>query len=490
MVPSLEIDQNLPENTQQSPTMAEKISEIVVPSTPPPHSIESSNSADMTPPPSTQPPKTDFNTTRPKSAQRTLFAQSPPLTIKASTEAAIPTKDDIATAEPDELRRIAQELFRLLVESRTSAAHFQLQHSLLAVEREESAQRAEIENHMTRREVEVLQSAEHHRGALSATPRITQRPVQTEISALERECEKLKEENKKLSKKCEELQEQNGDFEVKLQRAKNLIEKVMDKTESLFEETKMLKERIRQNRQHFNLMRQSPAFPSLALPPHNTSPEFATPQRITAPQSADSARSRADSHTADPFAALLAADQMLSREPTSLPTTPTRSASSGFQQGHTRGAYSLSSLQITPLQPRPAMAREQTYENRNGPARPVTFSAPNKQLVGLPEDKERRDRDSTISVSEEEVITDDELLPSQASSLATSMLRQNAGSQESTRLPENAGASSKVLQSKLFGHVKKAKLGRKRHASFATSESPKKNKLAEGVGLGIGNWGT
>jgi regulator of replication initiation timing len=470
--------------------MAEKMSEVVVPSTPPPQSLESSNSADMTPPPSTQPLKTNFNTARPKSAQRNLFAQSPPLTIKASTEPAIPTHDDIAKAEPDELRSIAQELTQWLAESRTSAAHFQLQHSLLAVECEESAQRAEIENYMTRREVEVLQSPEHHRGALSAKPQIIQQPPQTDISVLERDCEKLKQEKATLSKTCEELEEVKGELELHLLRAKNAIEKMIDKNELLSQENKMLKERIRQNRQHFNLMRQSPAFPSLALPPSNNNLDFATPQRIIAPQSAGSAPPRANSRNADPFAALLAADQMLSREPASLPTTPTKPASSGFQQGHTRGAYSLSSLQTTPLQPRPAMARERDHENRNGPARPVTYSAPNTQLVGLPEDKERRDRDSTISVSEEEVLTDDELPPSQASSLATSMLRQNAGSQESTRLPDKAEISSKALQTKLFGHVKKAKLDRKRHASFATNESPKKNKLTEGVGLGIGNWGT
>ena len=470
--------------------MAEKMSEIVVPSTPPPHSIESSNSADMTPPPSTQPVKTNFTTARPKSAPRTLFTQSPPSTIKAGTEPAIPTQDDIAKAEPDELRRIAQELSQWLAESRTSATHFQLQHSLLAVEREESAQRAEIENHMTRREVEVLQSTEHHRGAPSATPRMIQRSAQTEISALERDCEKLKKERTELSETCQQLEEVKGELEAKLQRAKNLIEKVMDKAELLIQDNMMLKERIRQNRQHFNLMRQSPAFPSLALPPQNNNLDFATPQRIMAPRSADSARPRANSRNADPFAALLAADQMLSREPASLPTTPTKPASSGFQQGHTRGAYSLSSLQTTPSQPRPATAREREYENRNGSARPVTYFGPHTQVLGSPERKERRDRDSTISVSEDEVLTEDELPPSQASSLATSMLRQNAGSQESTRLPDNAGASSKALQTKLFGQVKKAKLERKRHASFATSESPKKNKLTEGVGLGIGNWGT
>jgi hypothetical protein len=474
---------------QQNQKMDEKMPEIVVPSTPPPQSIESSNSADMTPPPSTQPLKTNFTTTRPKSAQRTLFAQSPPSTVKAGTEPAIPTKDDIAKAEPEQLRKIAQELSQALAESRTSAAHFQLQHSLLTVERQESAQRAEIENHMTRREVEVLQSAEHHRGALSATPRMTQRSAQTEIDALERSYKESLANKKLLSETCTQLEEVKGQLELKLQKAKNLIEKAMDKAELLFEENMMLKERIRQNRQHFNLMRQSPAFPSLALPPRSNN-EFATPQRMSAPQSADSAPPRVNSRNADPFAALLAADQMLSREPASLPTTPTKPTSSGFQQGHARGAYSLSSLQTTPLQPRPAIAREQNHENKSGLTRPAPYSAPNTQLVGLPEDKDRRDRDSTISVSEEEVVTDEELPQSQASSLATSMLRQTVGSQESSRVPDNAERSSKALQTKLFGHVKKTGHERKRHASFATGDSPKKNKLTEGVGLGIGNWGT
>ena len=109
------------------------------------------------------------------------------------------------------------------------------------------------------------------------------------------------------------------------------------------------------------------------------------------------------------------------------------------------------------------------------------------------EDRDRHDRDSTISVSdEEEAVTDDELPPSQASSLATTMLRRNPGSQASPSQTASAERSSHLLQTKLFGAVKKAGVDRstvssKRKASFGEPDVVnKKTKLGEGVGLGIG----
>ena len=264
------------------------LSDVMIPSTPPPQPMYTSNSAEMTPPPSTQPPKTNFSAIRPKSAQRTLFPQSPPSTVKLGTEPAIPTPEEIAKAGPDELRKLAQSLAVAVAEARMSAAHFKLQHNLLTMESQEAAQRAEIEHQMTRREVEVLQAAEHHhRRTQSATPRVLQQPAQPQIDALLRT--------------CKDLEEEKNEIEHRLQKAKRIIEQEMDKSELLYEENLMLKRRIRENREHFTMLRQSPAFST----PRN---DFATPQRRPGHQFAEPARSHVNSRNQDPFAALLAAN--------------------------------------------------------------------------------------------------------------------------------------------------------------------------------------
>jgi len=108
-------------------------------------------------------------------------------------------------------------------------------------------------------------------------------------------------------------------------------------------------------------------------------------------------------------------------------------------------------------------------------------------------ERDRHDRDSTISVTDdEEAITDEELPPSQASSLATNMLRRNPGAQASPSLTAGAERSSTLLQTKLFGAVKKPGIDRaatmgKRKPSFGEpGVVTKKTRLGEGVGLGIG----
>lgn len=442
--------------------------DIMVPSTPPPQAMHTSHSAEMTPPPSTQPLRPNHEATRPKSAHRNLFSQSPASTVRAGTELPVPTKDDIARADPDELRKMAQDLALAVVEARMSAAHFKLQHSLLMIECQESAQRAEVEHQMTRREVEVLQNAEYLRNLSSSNPRISQPTPQPQIDALLRT--------------CKDLEEEKDEVEHRLQRAKKIIEQQIDKADLLYEENSMLKKRIRENREHFTMFKQSPAF---FTPRAN----FTTPQQKQGPHFSESSRSLVNSRNQDPFAALLAADQVLSGEVASLPSTPTRSQSLKPHQGHARGAFSLSSLQTTPGHSRPVTGGGPNRPNKIGLGHRLADSAPNTQLPRLREESERRDRDSTISVSDEEALTDEDLPPSQASSLATNMLRRNPGSQGSFRFPGKAEKSSQVLQTKLFGQVKKAGIDRKRSTSFCESDVVKKTKVIEGVGLGIEAWG-
>src|SRR5436190_21400753 len=80
--------------------------------------------------------------------------------------------------------------------------------------------------------------------------------------------------------------------------------------------------------------------------------EFLTPQRKTATRYPDNSRSQVSRiGSQDPFAALLAADQVLSGEAASVPSTP-RNRTQKQHHGHARGTHSMSSLPATPSRSR------------------------------------------------------------------------------------------------------------------------------------------
>ena len=438
----------------------------MAPSTPPAARTHSTNSmtkaaytspppmsSSMTPPPSTQPPRF-YSTVNRNTTDDGLPASPPPTTLRANVLRALPTSDTIAQAEEAELRAMATDLVVAVREARTSAAHFKLQHSLLSMESEQAAQRAEIEHQMTRREVEVLQATEYKQRAMSQ--RNSQPPPQPQIEA--------------LTRTCRALEEERNEAEKRLARAKKLVELQKDRSELLEEENRLLKKRIRENREHFTRLK--------SLSPSYTTPRdaFTTPQRKPVPQFPQSAPNHSN------IAALLAAGEVLSGESLSVPSTPTRTHVTKLKHGHTRGAHSLSSLQTTPIQTRPI--------SHEGYPEIVPFSAPASQLVVESAERERHDRDSTISISDaEELGSDDNIHPSQASSMASEMLRKNPGSQESLRLSQGAERSSNLLQSKLFGPVNKPSHTKKREASLGEADiKAKKAKVAQGVGLGIESW--
>ncbi|KEF51644.1 uncharacterized protein A1O9_12279 [Exophiala aquamarina CBS 119918] len=440
----------------------------LVPSTPPARSRSADSttksaytpppmSTSMTPPPSTQPPRFHSPMNRSSIGPADNLLASPPHTIQPNVLQALPTQDAIdKSADIGELRDMARDLITVVQDARTSAAHFKLQYNLLLMESEEAAQRAEVEHQMTRREMEVLQSAEtKNRPSFSMNSRCSQPPTLPQIEA--------------LTKTCRSLEDERDEAEHRLQRAKKLIEMEKDKFDLLMEENALLKKRIRDNREHFSRLK--------SLSPTYTTPRdnFTTPQRKSVPQFPQSAPNHSN------IAALLAADQVLNGESISVPSTPTRTHTSKLKRGHTRGAHSLSSLHTTP-------AHRRSLTRDGYPESMIPFSAPASQLVTESAERERHDRDSTISISDAEEI-DDDVQQSQASSLASDMLRRNPASQESLRLSQNAERSSNLLQSKLFGPVKKRTQGHKRGSSFGEPDvKVKKAKLSQGVGLGIESW--
>jgi hypothetical protein len=260
----------------------------------------------------------------------------------------------------------------------------------------------------------------------------------------------------------------------------------------LVEENDRLKTRIRMNRDHIaplleQIEHNSPR--SVYGTPHQPTPRSRV-SRVPPPLSSD-ARGQSN------FEALLLADKMLSQETATAPSTPTRAHMPRSRFSHHRGAQSMSSLPQTPNR---RMAQPRAEVPRTPPAyipAMVPQSAPPAHYAQKPTHGRRQSSNSTItasSIDEEEAYTDreeDEVQESQASQMATSMLRKAP----SSKMPAPPSQSGNLVQSKIFGHVKKGhgltRVGENEKRRLPSSSehysSPqKRGRVDPGVGLGIG----
>ena len=364
--------------------------------------------------------------------------------------------DSLKHLNEEELRTLLSELLPALGEARMSAAHSKLQHSLLSIENSEAVKRAEVEHQLTRREVQVLQVDYDTRQGKSGQK---ERPARPSRSSMQRHLDLA-------LNQCRILQEENAVQERRLRQAKKLILQLDDKNSILSDENHLLRQRIKQNRDHLNSMR-TPGVISVNGTPLT---EFGTPLQKHTPRTPRTARSDlvVNSHISsqDPFDALLFAGQVLNGETNSVPVTPTRSRPRKLHASHIRGAHSLSSLPTTPLRST-AVAADRTIRtpvnqiNRITAEPHVSLSAPNTALAyGEGEDRRLDDRDSTISASEneEETIIDYAVPASQASQRATSMLRRSSGPQpEGALVRDRIPGPRSYIQGKIFGQVKKTR---------------------------------
>jgi hypothetical protein len=303
-----------------------------------------------------------------------------------------------------------------------------------------------------------------------------------------------------MNRQVQLLQTENEELRDVLDQQKRITEHREGEIASLMEENDRLKTRIRKNRDHI-----APFLPYLEQMSEQSSPRsvVGTPYHAT-PRNRGHGRAppvpRNESNRGQqPFEALLLADKMLSQETATAPSTPTRSQPSKARFGHNRGTHSMSSLPQTPTRPR----SNQLYGAV--PRTPPTFSAinvpqsaPPAHFQPKPAHGRRESSNSTItasSVDEEEAFTDkeDQEVPeSQASQMATTMLRKAKKAKTQASVPSSQSSSS-LVQSKLYGQVKKSGVNRpgefekRRLQSSDHNGSPtKRGRLGEGVGLGIG----
>ncbi|KAI9860231.1 MAG: hypothetical protein M1824_003231 [Vezdaea acicularis] len=484
-------------------------------------------SSSMTPPPSSQIPPRPVPMTPPRPSQEDYLTSvrtptpsmsllsSPPPTIQASGKDfclndngfRVPTPHEIARASPAELRDVLEsstsELGNLSVqlqEARTAAAHYKLQHNLLQIETTEAFNRMVVENEMTKREVEILQAVDYH-----------ETPLGTPVSKTVVDDSRITQDHlsQELKHFYAAVQNENDVLRRRLYRAKKIILDREGTIDTLTEDNYQLRKRIKENRDHLNKLRGPGGLYEFSTPRQSQTLSPATPRRST-PRNPSSAKSihlqSARSGGDDRLAALLrVTDQVLSQEQhASVSSTPRDKSSKASQLGHTRGTHSLSSLQSTNRESRPNTATSASLlppvSFSSGPlSQSSQMSPPGPRTQG--KHRRRESRDSTISASEREdngqydESEDEDVPESQASQLATSMLRR-ASSSKVESPSSSAAKTSGLLQTKLFGQVKKVvtdrapthELSKKRVHNVKDIEErgAKRPKVLEGVGLGIG----
>ena len=416
----------------------------------------------------TEPESPQSPVSPPTSSRMTPFTQREPWNGR------FPTKEEVKVIPETDLRDLVDELLPALGETRMALAHSKLQLNLLSIEAAEAVQRAEVEHGMTRREVEVLQASSPVLRSRAPLLLDSTSPFAQVQRQLEYSCERTR-----------ELEVDKFQLQRRLKQAKRVIKHIDGKNLRLSEDNKLLRERIRQNRDHADAMRLSNA----QHPLHTPKALLQVPpqqEKVQLPQSNPALRQ-------DPLDALLMADQILNSDAASVPATPTPARALRLNPGHTRGTQSLSSLPSTPTRIRPSTADElfQTPVNRIVSTAYHSYSAPASRIARSHLEPTPEDRDSTISASEDEAITEDDLPASQASQAASSMLR---------RFPDShpAGQQEPQIQAKLSGKVTKPRSSKssardKRRIESDGEGGPKVRKRVRAerrsgdrVGLGIG----
>lgn len=436
--------------------------QLITPSTPSPPAGPSSPAQEKTPDRDSRIRKTTTATPPPSSqippdarAREPFQLEYPatPTTSRRNASKDIPSQSQVEKASVEELRSLIKTMSDNLTEARINADSARLQHHFLVLQTNQDAERAEVERQLSRTQLDFLRGKQRVQNI--KLPSISATAVQppTPFGGISHTMRELENHCNNLEELCHQLKQ-----EKELQA---------ERIQSLSEHNTLLVNRIRENREHFTRIR-------------DRSPNMYTPREVyTTPRRKTYAKYQDDTPAHGPFAALIAADQILSQETASVPSTPTRKTAQRAK-GHTRGAHSLSSIQ--------ARDRGAVSDPFLGPQ--LMLSAPSSQVANESAMRERHDRDSTISVSDDERPSSaGEVNQSQASSLATSMLRKNPKAFEGMRASQDAEQSSNLLQSKLFGNVKKSgndysKL--KRQYGFEDT-TPKRRKIRsdEQVGLGI-----
>lgn len=357
-----------------------------------------------------------------------------------------------------------------------SAAHHKLQYQMLAQESAAAIERMAVEAHMTQSENEVLYHAEHSR--TNATPLMSH--MHDGVVPIEKET---------YNRMCRDIQllgEANHGLDAECRRQRQIIEHQETEIASLGDKVTLMRERIRESREHMHKLRRANVPTQMDATPRSA---YSTPQRGSMRPHQQPQR----------FEALLQASEMASQE-------SARAVPSG-RKGHQRNIHSMSSLPSTPQRmPPPAY---HTPHGRQPPARmPATAPMPrtagvlrtpdvySQHALPVPH-SEGPQSDGTVSASENEddseaetdiIEPENDVGESFASRAATQMLR--TGQQQAKRDSLKGSGMLQVnperqlKQTKLFGAVRKANVDRDDEPPAKRSRTTDTQEPAP-VGLGI-----
>ncbi|KAI1129914.1 Thiolase, N-terminal domain-containing protein [Nemania abortiva] len=401
-----------------------------------------------------------------------------------------PPADQIDNATIDELRSMLQTCLSVNAKLKSETAHHNLQYEFLSIQAMEDANRANVEHEMTRREVEVLRSAEHVRQA--------RRELEARVDPLQIKYRELQQAHDALTKEHDELLR-------RFKSASRLVQQQAEEIEVLNDDREMLLNRIRENRQHFHMLCSPGGVFYGALTPKTpaTSPQ----QHRTTPRQTPRSANRGGRHENDSSVAGFAALLQALNQDNSAPTTPTSANRPTprvpFRQH--RAAHSLSSLPATPLSRSrgnpgllpsldlvPQTEPAQRYGNRAGPQTPTPRKRrkSRESTISAEDENEGNARAMTLEsvaaaaqsymssgsrLSQRRAAEEEEVFESQASQAASEMLRRDpresfevassVGSRDVTPVPAE---KPNKLQTKLYAPVHKAATPTNQAGNMAT----------------------
>jgi hypothetical protein len=448
---------------------------------------DGNTSISLTPPPSAQVPnnarinKSHTPTPTPSDSQ----ISTPPPTLSQESLvrhggfAHAMTNEQIAAAPADDLRLKVAELQAAYRDAKMNAAHHRLQYQMLAQESAAAIERMAVEARMVQCENEVIHVAEQARA--TTVPMIAP-PVQDGTIPVQKDL------YQRMCRDIQQLSETNTFLEAEHRLQEKLIFRQDNEIAGLSDKVQMLRDRIREHREHQTRLRGANFGGYLESGPQSV---LSTPRRPP----------MTSREQAQPFAALLQASAMAREEVGS--SKPAASRLMG-KKGHSRNTQSLSSLPATPNRAQKQPQLFQTPQaSLNFRAMPSTAPVPRISNLRNPEFYSQQKpslkrmhgpgSDGTVSASdndndseaETEILEPDQIDESRASFSAARMLRANPEAlsqpEEHNFRPAKRGAQGSMRQGKLFGAVKKSNTVR-----AGEDEPPtKKPRTIHGIGLGI-----
>lgn len=427
----------------------------------------------LTPPPSSQ--IDQHPKTRTPTPAASHLSSPPPTTEVQSSASKNPTtlgfsinKEQIQKASAEELRALVAELQSSVQEAKTTAAHYKLQYQMLSMESSEAAERMAVEMDMAQRELDVLQTSDKQLEQQSVAPQPEQDPsVRTVHVDL----------YNAMVHEIRELKSQNIYLDSANAHQKKLLLQQESEIASLNDRVLLMRDRIRESRDHLTKNRR-PGGLMETTPRTEQSTPFQTPRRgrpTTQPNSQEQ----------QGFAALLHATDLMSQGTASATPTPRYRKVSG----QSRGNATVPSLPATPqrIQAKPAHQLYYTPQHPRQQQRQAPNTAPpgRKQPmfdpVRIASEAREQESDGTVSASDDsEAETEvpdqeDDVEESHASQRASDLLRSPTAGRGKARPAE----AKRMVQSKLFGSVKKA--GIEREDEVRGVKRPRVNS----IGLGI-----